>query len=184
MLIDCEVARELQWFPLCNVDVQFNCWALKSMWASLFLKNGLLKFPGWARIASSWLICISKERRRDASLDCHWVWNAEDPLTVSLKCASQIVSSMEKYFSRILVYRSCGVVFELVLKIILQISEYQTSSYPPKNIPTPILGDIKSEFLSVISGEVMMGLRHAAQFQLLKISWNGLWRFSFVSLQE
>lgn len=92
MLINWEVARELQWFPLCNVNVQFNCWPLKGMWASLFLKISLMKFPGWAGAASSWLIWTSKGTRRAASLDCHWVWNAEGALSVSLKCSSQITA--------------------------------------------------------------------------------------------
>lgn len=59
------------------------------------------------------------------------------------------------------------VVFELVLKIILE--TFQISSYPPKKITTPILGDSKGDLLSVIPGVVMMGLSHAAQFQSLKI---------------
>lgn len=135
MLIDCEVARELQWFPLCNTDVQFNCWALKSVWASLFLKISLLKFPGWASIASSWLIWISKETRRtipglSLSLECRRCPYCQPQILITDNC-------MGKYFSRILVYRSCGVVFQLVLKIILQMFEYQISSSPPKNITNP-----------------------------------------------
>lgn len=60
------------------------------------------------------------------------------------------------------------VFFELVLNIILQMFEYQISSYPPKKVTTFIHGD--SDLLSVVPGVVMMGLSHAAQFQLLKIS--------------
>lgn len=59
------------------------------------------------------------------------------------------------------------VVFEMVWKIILE--TFQISSYPPKKITTPILGDSKGDLLFVIPGVVTMGLSYAAQFQSLKI---------------
>lgn len=144
MLINCEAARELQWFPLCNIDVQFNCRPQKSMCASLFPRISLLKFPGWAGIASSWLIWISKETTRGASLGCM--------SSLSLECRRcpycqprVLITDQVTLWGNICPESLCVdcvvdrqlVVVELALKIILETFEYQISKLSTKESNDP-----------------------------------------------
>lgn len=204
MLINCEVARVLQWFPLCNIDIKCSvadhrraCVLLSSLRSAYWnfqieLEYHPADFFGSARKEGGvhpWDVCG------------HWVLNTEDSLTVSSEWSSQawllyyywlLITIQIKniyFFQNPFVSFCTGclaarqvVVFELDLKIILQVFEYQISIYPPKKPTTLFHGD--SDLLCVVPGVVMMGLNHAAQFQLLKTSWNRLWRHSFVCLQE
>lgn len=171
----------------CGSDFpQFSCWPLKSIRVSLFLKISLLKFPTWTEMASSWLIWISKETRRSASLGFMSLLRLECrrcPYGQPWVCQIPVWGNIyPESFSTGCVIDRQVVVFEMVWKIILE--TFQISSYPPKKITTPILGDSKGDLLFVIPGVVTMGLSYAAQFQSLKIPWKMLWRHSFVSLQE